>query len=112
MEHVEGVMLGRAAYHNPMLLSKVDEHVFGAKTLAPTLPEIAQIMMTYTEQQIAMGVRLNHITRHMIGLAHTRPGARRFRQILTMDVLKEGAGVETIERAFEALEGPASSQDT
>lgn len=103
LEHVSGIMLGRAAYHNPMLLSEVDQRIFEDDTPSPTLLQIATVMMDYTQNELAKGTRLNHITRHMIGLGYGLPGARRFRQILTMDVLEKGAGPETIERAFSAL---------
>ncbi len=102
-EQLSGVMMGRAAYHNPMLLSKIDVAVYGDKTPTPTLAEIIDIMSEYGAIQMAKGVRLNSITRHMIGLAYGLPGARRFRQIMTMDVLKEGAGPHTIMEAFQAL---------
>ncbi len=104
LQQVSGVMLGRAAYHNPFMLSKVDKLFFGETAPSPTLAQIEQAMIEYTDRQLAKGVRLNHITRHMIGLAYAMPGARRFRQILTMDVLEEGAGSHTIARAFEVLE--------
>ncbi|VAW20199.1 tRNA-dihydrouridine(20/20a) synthase, partial [hydrothermal vent metagenome] len=102
-ENVSGVMMGRAAYHNPMLLSKIDGLVYGDSKPAPSLAEIIDIMSEYAAIQMAKGVRLNSITRHMIGLAYGLPGARRFRQIMTMDVLKEGAGPHTIKQAFQAL---------
>ncbi len=104
LEKVSGTMLGRAAYHNPMLLAEVDSRIFGQQGFAPTIPEIGDAMIEYAHTQMAQGVRLNSITRHMIGLAHGLPGARRFRQILTMDVLKDGAGPETIARALAELD--------
>jgi len=103
LQHVSGVMVGRAAYHNPMLLTKIDAKIYGDHAPAPELADIINIMGEYTEKQMAKGVRLNAITRHMIGLAYGLPGARRFRQIMTMDVLKDGAGPKTIEQAFLAL---------
>ncbi|MCF6326333.1 MAG: tRNA dihydrouridine(20/20a) synthase DusA [Devosiaceae bacterium] len=102
-ENVSGVMMGRAAYHNPMLLTKIDGLVYGDSKPAPSLAEIIDIMCEYAANQTAKGVRLNSISRHMIGLAYGLPGARRFRQIMTMDVLKEGAGPHTIMEAFQAL---------
>ena len=103
LEKVDGVMLGRAAYHNPFMLSQVDQLIFGEDKPAPTLAQIANIMMAYTDKELAKGTRLNHITRHMIGLGYAMPGARKFRQIMTMDVLEEGAGSHTIARAFDVL---------
>ncbi len=103
LEHVSGVMLGRAVYHNPMLLARVDARLFDRQEPAPELEQIKRVMINYAEEQLIAGARLNHITRHMIGLAHGLPGARRFRRILTMDVLKKGAGPEVIARAFDAV---------
>jgi len=103
LNHVSGVMLGRAAYHNPMLLTKVDARLFGDEAAALDLDQIKDVMIEYGESQLVLGVRLNNITRHMLGLAHGLPGARRFRQILTMEVLKDGAGPEVIARAFDAV---------
>lgn len=103
LDHVDGVMLGRAAYHNPFMLSQVDQFIFGEDKPAPTLAQIADIMIAYADKELAKGTRLNHITRHMIGLAYAMPGARKFRQIMTMDVLETGAGSHTIARAFEVL---------
>ncbi len=104
LESVSGVMLGRAAYHNPMLLSEVDTRIYGDTTPPPVLTQIMARMADYAEMQMSKGVRLNSVTRHMIGLAHGRPGARRFRQILTMDVLRDGAGPQVMETALRALD--------
>ncbi len=103
MQHVDGVMMGRAAYNNPMLLGRIDSLVYGDDRPPPELADIIDIMAGYASIQMQKGVRLNSITRHMIGLAHGLPGARRFRQILTMDVLGDGAGPHTIIKAFEAV---------
>jgi len=83
--------------------------VYGDMAPRPELAQIIAKMIDYAEDQMSKGVRLNSITRHMIGLAYGLPGARRFRQIMTMDVLKEGAGPQVIEQAFEALARPALS---
>lgn len=104
LQKLFGVMLGRAAYHNPMLLAEVDALIYGEPAPAPTLAGVAQTMIDYARGQMDKGVRLNAITRHMIGLAHGLPGARRFRQILTMEVLEDGAGPEIIARAVAALD--------
>ncbi len=104
LKNLSGTMLGRAAYHNPMLLSEVDSLIYGETTPPPALPQIMAKMVDYAEDQMAKGIRLNSVTRHMIGLAHGRPGARRFRQILTMDVLRDGAGPGVFETALSALD--------
>jgi tRNA-dihydrouridine synthase A len=61
-------------------------------------------MADYAETELAKGARLNNITRHMLGLANARAGARTFRQILSVDAAKRGAGPEVILRSFDALE--------
>ncbi len=101
---VDGVMLGRAAYHEPMLLGMVDSRIFGADEKPLELREIMAAMAEYAERELQKGARLNNITRHMLGLANARAGARTFRQILSVDAAKRGAGPEVIGRAFEALE--------
>lgn len=104
MAHVSGVMLGRAAYHEPMLLTLVDERFFGAARKAVELRDVMLAMADYAEREIGKGARLNNITRHMLGLANARAGARTFRQILSVDAARKGAGPEVIMRAFDALE--------
>jgi len=104
MHHMSGVMLGRVAYHEPMLLSLVDERFFGLPTKQVELRDVMLAMAEYAERELGRGVRLNNITRHMLGLANARPGARTFRQILSVDAAGRGAGPEVIMRAFEALE--------
>ena len=100
---VQGVMLGRAAYHNPLMLLDVDRRFFEDERLSPDMSEIIEVMMDYAESQMTSGVRLNHITRHMIGLANGMPGARRFRQILSTDACRSDASPDLIGRAFSAL---------
>lgn len=102
--HLDGVMLGRAAYHDPMILAKVDTRLFGATTPVPTLADIEVAMTAYAGRERSKGTRLNQITRHMLGLANGLPGARRFRQILSVEACKSGAGPEIIAEAFACIE--------
>jgi tRNA-dihydrouridine synthase A len=104
MAHTSGVMLGRLAYHDPMVLTLVDERFFGAPRKTVELRDVMLAMADYAEREIGKGARLNNITRHMLGLANARAGARTFRQILSVDACKRGAGPEVIMRAFDALE--------
>jgi tRNA-dihydrouridine synthase A len=101
---VDGVMLGRAAYHEPTLLAEVDARVFGDMRPVPSLEELLAIMADYAAAQMAQGVRVNHIARHMLGLANGRPGARMFRQILSTEACRRDAGPEIFARAWETLE--------
>ncbi len=111
MEHTAGVMLGRAAYHEPMMLAEVDHRFFGAPPRAVDLATIIHAMADYAERELAHGTRLNQITRHMLGLANGRPGARSFRQILSVDAAKRGAGPEVLLRALAALDQSTSSRE-
>lgn len=104
LQLTSGVMMGRAAYHNPILLAEVDGRIFGDARPAPTLEAVVAVMTEYTEAELSAGTRLNQISRHMLGLANGRPGARAFRQILSVDACKRGAGVEILEAAMRALE--------
>ncbi|MEJ2125608.1 MAG: tRNA dihydrouridine(20/20a) synthase DusA [Alphaproteobacteria bacterium] len=105
LKHVDGVMLGRAAYQNPMLLAGVDAEIFDEAGAPPFLQPVAIIMrmLPYIEAQLAKGERLSAITRHMLGLVHGLPGARKFRRILTEGAIRPGAGVEVVEEALAAL---------
>lgn len=107
LAHMDGVMLGRAAYHNPMLLAQVDSRFFGATTPPVTLEAIMQAMADYARREAGNGTRVNNITRHMLGLANGLPGARQFRQILSVDACKPGADASVILRAYEAVDRPA-----
>jgi tRNA-dihydrouridine synthase A len=103
LEQVDGVMLGRAAYHDPALLGQVDRRVFGeaAEDVGPY--EAVERYIPYVERQLARGVHLAAMTRHMLGLFHGVPGARSWRRILTVEGVKPGAGVEVISRALDSL---------
>lgn len=108
LEHlasVDGVMLGRAAYHNPALLREVDQVLFG--NAAPTVgySQIISEMCAYSEAHLMQNGRLNQITRHMIGLFQGVPGARAWRKILSTKSVKPGAGPEVIEEAYSAVRG-------
>ncbi len=105
---VDGVMLGRAAYHEPALLAGVDRLFYGAEGADPEPQDVVEAMIPYIEAELARGAPLHRITRHMLGLFHGRPGARRFRQILTVEGAKRGAGVEVL-RAAAAATREASS---
>jgi tRNA-dihydrouridine synthase A len=103
MQHVDGVMLGRAAYHDPALLSRVDAEFFGTPARPFDIKTVLDAMSAYAEVQLGQGARLNQITRHMLGLANGMRGARSFRQILSVDACKRCAGPEVISRALDAV---------
>ena len=103
LAHMDGVMLGRATYNNPMLLGEVDARIFGDLHHVPDLTGIMHAMAEYAEAQLTRGVRLNNIARHMLGLANGRAGARQFRQILSVDACKPKAGPEVFMRALDVV---------
>jgi len=103
LDHVDGVMLGRAAYHTPALLAAVDRMVYGAGGDGPDIFAAVDGFTDYIERQLTRDIRLSHITRHMLGLFHGMPGARRWRRILTVESVKPGAGIEVVEAALDAV---------
>jgi len=107
LESTDGVMLGRAAYHNPRQLTEVDALLGDAPTEADWEAVIGE-MEDYAARHIAAGGRLAHVTRHMTGLFHGLPGARRFRQILSTDTARPGAGPEVLAAAYAAVVAAAA----
>ena len=103
LNEVDGVMLGREIYHNPYLLAEVDQKIYGSSTPIRSREEIIEEFMTYAEEQIHRGVRLNYMTRHILGLYQGMPGARRFRRVISEQAHKAGAGIEVIREALKAL---------
>lgn len=103
--------MGRAAYHEPMMLVQVDAEFFGEPRRQVGLRDVILAMADYAERQLSMGTRLNQITRHMLGLANGRPGARAFRQILSVDAARFGAGPDTLLRALAAVDQSTSSSE-
>lgn len=109
LQVMDGVMLGRAAYQNAGLLAGVDELMAGSNPAGVATSDVDWLklrdtMMAYADEVIASGGRLHHVTRHMVGLFQGFAGARRFRQILSAEATKPGAGVEVIAAAFAAVD--------
>ncbi len=112
LEHlgqVDGAMLGRAAYHTPGILVEADARIFGVEQKPFDAAALVETMADYGTRHIANGGRLGHVTRHMVGLFHGLPGARRYRQILSTDASRPGAGAEVLRRAFAAVEPQSGS---
>ncbi len=101
---LDGVMVGRAAYHQPWdILGEADARIWGQPNDAKTPEDVARAMFPYIEAHLSAGGRLNQITRHMMGLFAGRPGARRWRQILSEGASRDGAGPELLERALSHI---------
>lgn len=101
LEHVDGVMFGRLAYHQPWSLSVVDRLYFGA-TADPSREEVLAGILGLAESMRRDGVPLARLTRHILGLFHGEPGARQWRRILTEGAHRADAGPDLIERAARA----------
>ena len=102
---VDGVMLGRAAYHDPGLLGAVDARLFGEGDEVDPFDAI-DAYRPYMAARLAEGVRFAAMSRHMLGLFTGRPGARRWRRVMTEDAVRPGAGLEVLDRALESVRGP------
>jgi tRNA-dihydrouridine synthase A len=109
LEHVDGVMIGRTAYQEPEILASVDRRFHGVERPDAEPRAIIEAMLPYIEAQLAAGTPLSHMARHMLGLYHGRPGARRFRQILTVEGASRSAGVEVFHRAMDTVEEIAAT---
>jgi tRNA-dihydrouridine synthase A len=109
---LDGVMVGRAAYHQPAdILCAADRRIFGAPG-PDSRPEAAvRAMLPYIEAHLAAGGKLNQVTRHMLGLFAGRPGARAWRRSLSEGAARPGAGPDLVEAALEEIEALAERQE-
>jgi tRNA-dihydrouridine synthase A len=107
---LDGVMIGRAAYHTPAMLADVDHRFFGDER-RPEPVVVVEAMLPYIEAELARGARLSHVTRHMLGLFHGHPGARAWRRILTVESVKPGAGIEVVRAALAAVQAPEARRE-
>jgi tRNA-dihydrouridine synthase A len=96
---VDGVMLGREAYHNPYLLAEVDRRFYGDGHPVPSRHEVVERFLPYVSARLDEGVPLQAMSRHILGLFQGRPGARAWRRYISENAHRPGAGVEVIERA-------------
>jgi tRNA-dihydrouridine synthase A len=100
LAHVDGVMLGRAAYHDPWLLVAVESQLLPGAVVGTTRHDVARAMLPYIEEAMRHGVRLQQVVRHMLGLFQGQPGAKAWRRYLSEHAHRDGAGVEVVERAL------------
>ncbi len=101
LEFVDGVMLGRAAYHQPFLLANVDAGIFGESDPVANRLQAIEALKPYIEAQLAAGMRLPQISRHILGLFHSQPGARFWRRHLAENAHLPGAGIDVLDAALE-----------
>ncbi|TWC07496.1 tRNA-U16,U17-dihydrouridine synthase [Bradyrhizobium macuxiense] len=107
LAHVDGVMLGRAAYQEPWRLLTVDSELFGETSPHVTMKDVFAAMLPYIERQLAEGTRLHSITRHFVGAFHGVPGARAFRRHLAENGVRPGAGIDVLRDAIARVDDRA-----
>ena len=108
LAHVDGVMLGRAAYHAPGLLGAVDRRLFDPAAADIDGFEAVERYRPHIARELAAGTRLNVLIRPLLGLFHGAPGARAWRRTLTVDSIALGAGLEVIDRALGVIRGASA----
>ncbi|MBR1205618.1 MULTISPECIES: tRNA dihydrouridine(20/20a) synthase DusA [unclassified Bradyrhizobium] len=104
LAHVDGVMLGRAAYQEPWRLLTVDSELFGETPPHATMKDVFAAMLPYIERQLVEGTRLHSITRHFVGAFHGVPGARAFRRHLAENGVRLGAGIDVLRDAIARVD--------
>ena len=109
LAHVDGVMLGRAAYQEPWRLLSVDPEIFGEPAPFAAIKDVFAAMMPYIERELAKGTRLHSITRHFVGAFHAVPGARAFRRHLAENGVKPGARTEVLRDAIALVDDRAAA---
>ncbi|MDZ7924160.1 MAG: tRNA dihydrouridine(20/20a) synthase DusA [Marinagarivorans sp.] len=102
LQYLDGVMIGREAYHNPFLLASVDNQIYGQVTNVTRTDVFAQYL-DYCHYEFKKGTRLHHITRHILGLYHGEPGGRLFRRYISENACKKDADPELLLRAIDAM---------
>ncbi|WP_086004129.1 tRNA dihydrouridine(20/20a) synthase DusA [Photobacterium sp. SKA34] len=103
LKHMDGVMVGREAYQSPYLMAEVDQRLFGSERPVMKRREVVEAMYPYIEKQLANGSYLGHITRHMLGLFQSMPGARQWRRHISENAHKPGAGIEVVQQALDKI---------
>lgn len=103
LQRVDGVMLGRAAYHNPWLLAKLETWLYPGAAGPLTRHQAVEAMLPYIERELTRGVRLQQITRHMLGLFQGQAGAKAWRRIISERAHLKGSGAEVLESALKGV---------
>jgi len=106
LEHVDGAMIGRQAYHDPYFLAVLEQH-FNPGWQPPDRQAVVCAMLPYIEKELARGERLGRITRHMLGLFAGQPGARAWRRHISENAFREGAGPEVLIDALDKMPAAA-----
>jgi len=104
LSHVDGVMIGREAYHHPEMLLAVDPELYGLSAPVSDAFEALEAYYPYIEARIAEGIALHSMTRHLLGLFQGRPGARAFRRHLATEGVKKGATLQVLKDAVALID--------
>jgi len=99
LSHVDGVMMGREAYHNPYIMTDVDKQIYADNQNQKSRMEVLDAYKEYMQQQMSEGVFLKSMSRHLLGLFSGKPGAKAWRRYISENAHKDGAGIEVIETA-------------
>lgn len=100
LEKVDGVMIGREAYHNPWMLADVDKELYGTSSFVMTRHEVIRAYFPYVETQLRQGTPLQHMTRHILGLFHGQPGGKAFRRHLSTNAFRKDATITVLQDAL------------
>jgi len=103
LKQLDGVMIGREAYHNPYMLSGVDQRIFAAQQPPLSRIEVVENMLDYIERYLAKGGKLQHISRHMLGLFHARPGGKGWRRHISEAASRADADTRVIIEALKLV---------
>jgi len=104
LSYVDGIMMGRSAYQTPYLLAEVDERFYQQAAISKTRRDVIHGLFPYIEAELAKGTRLNHITRHILGLFNGQAGGRLFRRHISEHAHRPGAGLEVLSDALAFVE--------
>ncbi|MAC91481.1 MAG: tRNA dihydrouridine(20/20a) synthase DusA [Woeseiaceae bacterium] len=103
LKSLDGIMIGRHAYRNPWFLKDIYNMMLNNQNLEMSRQDVVEKMYPYIESQLSKGVKLNHITRHMLGLFSSQPRAKLWRSYISEHSKKEKAGIEVLENAFKKI---------
>lgn len=104
LQQVDGVMIGREAYHNTYIMAEIDQLFFNPSIKPRSRKQIINAYAEYIEQEMIKGVPLMQLTRHVLGLMHSCPGSKGFRRMLSENAYKKGFGAELLIRAAEEVD--------
>lgn len=103
LKHIDGVMMGREAYQNPFIMQHVDRIFYDACEPALTRQEVCEQFIEYGRRKLKDGARLNYLSRHILGLYHEVPGAKKFRRYISENSHHDNAGIEVLEHALKLI---------